>query len=353
MLHGIFSIYQKTAENCRAPMEEVITIPDSYYGDIVLIDQTYQHFEQLRNDVLLWDLDFRQLGAGQDGHRLVQFAGQNFSFAYCVFQCPYDQRSASPVGLRTFSILAENVTPSTWCGQDFGWNTLVSMPVGNEFRALSSGYFSNYIFSLTETLLQATAQTLFHTSWEKLAPDTGGSALEFDPGSMSALRGLLYELAAEAVTHKGKLNFSVVTEEIASLLIRGLIAAKSSPLRRAQINRQRYFQAAQDFIDHQVEAPVLMKDICGAVGVSERTLEYAFREQQHISPKSYLNCQRLARVRKVLAECAVKNTQIAEVANRYGFWHMGQFARDYRRVYRESPSETLARSVSGSELPGQ
>jgi len=50
---------------------------------------------------------------------------------------------------------------------------------------------------------------------------------------------------------------------------------------------------------------------------------------------------RLSGVRRDLrrAEAGVK---IADVANRWGFWHLGQFAADYRRQFCELPSETLA-----------
>ena len=34
---------------------------------------------------------------------------------------------------------------------------------------------------------------------------------------------------------------------------------------------------------------------------------------------------------------------VADIANGWGFWHMGQFAADYRRQFGELPSETLAR----------
>jgi AraC family ethanolamine operon transcriptional activator len=33
--------------------------------------------------------------------------------------------------------------------------------------------------------------------------------------------------------------------------------------------------------------------------------------------------------------------KVHHVANRWGFWHMGQFARDYQRQFGELPSETL------------
>jgi AraC family ethanolamine operon transcriptional activator len=35
--------------------------------------------------------------------------------------------------------------------------------------------------------------------------------------------------------------------------------------------------------------------------------------------------------------------KVVDVANRWGFWHMGQLAADYRRQFGELPSETLRR----------
>jgi AraC family ethanolamine operon transcriptional activator len=35
---------------------------------------------------------------------------------------------------------------------------------------------------------------------------------------------------------------------------------------------------------------------------------------------------------------------IIELAGIHGFWHMGQFAADYRRIYGELPSATLDRN---------
>jgi len=33
---------------------------------------------------------------------------------------------------------------------------------------------------------------------------------------------------------------------------------------------------------------------------------------------------------------------VKQVAYAHGFWHLGQFAHDYKRLFGESPSETLA-----------
>jgi CMP-N-acetylneuraminic acid synthetase len=34
------------------------------------------------------------------------------------------------------------------------------------------------------------------------------------------------------------------------------------------------------------------------------------------------------------------STEIADIATRYGFWHLGRFAKDYRSFFGEYPRET-------------
>ena len=36
--------------------------------------------------------------------------------------------------------------------------------------------------------------------------------------------------------------------------------------------------------------------------------------------------------------------KVADVANEWGFWHMGGFAADYRKLFGELPSTTLNRA---------
>jgi AraC family transcriptional regulator, ethanolamine operon transcriptional activator len=43
---------------------------------------------------------------------------------------------------------------------------------------------------------------------------------------------------------------------------------------------------------------------------------------------------------------------VKAVALSHGFWHLGQFAHDYRVAFGEAPSETLARARDG-ETPAR
>ena len=90
---------------------------------------------------------------------------------------------------------------------------------------------------------------------------------------------------------------------------------------------------------------ITVKGLCKMTGVSDRTLEYAFREKFGITLKAYIRAYRLNRVMRILTRSDRFNTKVCDVANSWGFWHMGQFASDYKRHFGELPSDTLRRSA--------
>lgn len=86
-------------------------------------------------------------------------------------------------------------------------------------------------------------------------------------------------------------------------------------------------------------------DICRAAGVSQRTLEYSFRNLLGLTPIAYLRILRLNRVRAQLLAPACPGITVTSVATEWCFWHLGKFARDYAAMFGESPSQTLRRSL--------
>jgi len=117
-------------------------------------------------------------------------------------------------------------------------------------------------------------------------------------------------------------------------------AERSAP---GPAQRTRICRRALEFIDTYAADAVSVADICQATGVSWSTLERAFRDYLGVTPKFYINALRLNQVRRELH--GAEDTFVADVANRWGFWHMGQFARDYRKMFGELPSQTPRMSV--------
>ena len=93
--------------------------------------------------------------------------------------------------------------------------------------------------------------------------------------------------------------------------------------------------------------PPTIADLCAALGASQRTLHEAFREQFDATPKAYLKVLRLKAARRDLLDGA-EGLRVTDVALDYAFLHFGWFSQDYRRLFGETPHETLLRGRARS-----
>jgi AraC-like DNA-binding protein len=100
-------------------------------------------------------------------------------------------------------------------------------------------------------------------------------------------------------------------------------------------------KVAEDHALSQTGANIYVTDLCKAAGVSERTLEYAFKAVLGLTPVAYLIRLRLHRVRQALLAAPPGSTTVTAEALRWGFWHLGEFSRAYKDCFGESPSDTL------------
>jgi AraC family ethanolamine operon transcriptional activator len=107
---------------------------------------------------------------------------------------------------------------------------------------------------------------------------------------------------------------------------------------------RRLLEKAAAIVETQGDSPIGLTELCAEAQVSERTLIHLFKRELGMTPKAYLKGHRLFRVHRELWRAAPAKTHVADVANSWGFWHMGQFAADYRKLFGELPSETLKRS---------
>ena len=126
-------------------------------------------------------------------------------------------------------------------------------------------------------------------------------------------------------------------------LVGGLSAESDVELKGlARRNRVRAVSAARDYIEANLGDPLGTEVISQAIGVSPRTLEYAFRDIFDTTPLLYLKNRRLHAARRRLLEDSEPKPTVTSAAQACGFHHLSYFARDYRAMFGESPSETLA-----------
>jgi len=83
-----------------------------------------------------------------------------------------------------------------------------------------------------------------------------------------------------------------------------------------------------------------------ASGMSQRSLELAFQETIGITPRQYLQRQRMHSVHRELLGSDAESTTVTQVATHWGFSELGRFAIDSKQFYGESPSITPKKRIS-------
>ena len=96
-----------------------------------------------------------------------------------------------------------------------------------------------------------------------------------------------------------------------------------------------------DYVSSTTELNSDLAQLCQIACVSERTLQYAFKERYGIPPIAFVKRWKLNVARRLLIQAEPKQTSISKVAMQLGFMHQGQFTTDYKNLFLELPSETL------------
>jgi AraC family transcriptional regulator, ethanolamine operon transcriptional activator len=152
------------------------------------------------------------------------------------------------------------------------------------------------------------------------------------------LRRLMEEACAPS-----PLPDAVLAECALAAMSMALTAAGPAPRTSlAARNAWRYVRRVRSYIeDHPSEAPGL-ETLCRIAGIGARTLETAFLGVTGLSPLQFAKVRRLNAARHVLASADPEDVSVKSAALSHGFWHLGHFAHDYKMLFGESPSATLA-----------
>jgi AraC family ethanolamine operon transcriptional activator len=122
-----------------------------------------------------------------------------------------------------------------------------------------------------------------------------------------------------------------------------------APAHQVRQSQTLVVKAAEDYALSHADDRVYVTDLCRAAAVSERALEYAFKEVMGLTPVAYLIRLRLHRARQALLAATHGSTTVSAVALDWGFWHFGDFSRAYKDCFGELPSDTLRRRPSAAE----
>jgi AraC family ethanolamine operon transcriptional activator len=311
-----------------------------------LIRQHFQDIDDFAQTARAWNLNIHQLERGRFKGDLLQFGIDNLQVAYAGFHPDTYQQGEPPQGMRTLCILSDPSINLVWRRKMIPANAVMAFPPGGDSDVVSiGGKLAVFTLSFSNKLLADVSQSVGFLDLEKLL--NGKDVIAVKPQAINELRRFLHRICRELTNDPAKLEIPSLRYELEFELPRKLLAALSctrekmpKPLIRM---RDLAIKRVEGYLEEFPNHPHTVRDICRVANVSERTLQYAFRERFGITPKSFLQALRLNGVHRDLKNADSAPTKITDVAIRWGFWHMSQFAIEYQRFFGELPSETMNR----------
>ena len=290
-----------------------------------------------------WNLDYRQLEAGRFSSELLMFGNSTTIIGREKIERMISQTGISPSGLITFGVLVNPKTRIRWRGYDVSGDMLCIFPQGGELDSITHDDFDVFPISISEKIFNQTCELLELPDITTLISNS--EVFRCNPKKISELRSWLLSVYHNLITGTAAFRNTRYLKQIEQGLVDRLVRILAEhhqpvsikPLRK----RDKALLAAENYIAESGSEQITIAELCSVANVSERTLEYAFREQYNLTPKSYTLIHRMNNVRKQLRKSNPGKDTISEIARLHGFWHMGQFSADYKKIFAELPSETF------------
>jgi AraC family ethanolamine operon transcriptional activator len=228
-------------------------------------------------------------------------------------------------------------------GRLHGAGDIMTRPGSEDFELITPASHSLFgVVVRQEALVHAARQEGCLIDWRRLQQ---AEVLHVAPGARHQavhLLSTLLPLPGQAPLPTAPLHATHLQAELMGLMLRMLDtsevdhrAKQSLAKRQSVVTRAREHLLAHP--DHAVTVP----ELCEQLHVSRRTLQYCFEDVLGMSPVQFMKALRLNGARRHLRQAALAGRSVQDVASHWGFWHLSQFACDYRKLFAESPSETL------------
>lgn len=300
-------------------------------------DKRFADFESFSGSIRNWDVDFCQLDRGDFQAEMTQLETPEVLITHAFFNRKLEQKGKAPPGAWTFAFLQPSSPEIIWRGQKVSCQNMMLYPPGSEIDALSPPGFHVLTLSVPLKVFEG---------WDALNRLDGGrktlplcAVTEVNPLILTAIRSTAQH--ATSINDLGCPVFQNLIKDLQDLIVTALGSAHTVRPKPSIEKRTHIIKILTVYIDEHLENPISLAELSIVAGASLRTVQYAFMDRLGVTPKKYIKIRRLNRVHRELLKRDNRTKVISDVANDWGFWHMGQFASDYRRLFGELPSETL------------
>ena len=306
-----------------------------------LVDREFSDVDDLGEVAQGWGVDFRQLNRGGFKGRLQQAGFAGVQLGRVRLDGVIHQRGVSPGGFFSFAVPIQNDIDLLWRDHRVRPSEMLVYQSAGEIECTSKRDFEVLILAISEMALESAferAGIAVDRRWLK--------SLDVLPVSKTAIDTLwawigsnLQSVVANPESIRRPAALQTLKNDGAGLLVDCLRMSRLGSTYSRSTRRRRLVEEAVKIARNDARRVHTVAELSRLSGASERTLRRGFHERFQTSPKAYLKAQRLIGVRRGIRATSAE-VPISDIANERGFWHLGQFAADYRRHFGELPSET-------------
>ena len=310
----------------------------------VISQHHFTNFEIFSNVLGGYDIDVKQLSRGSFSAFLQQIQCGPVAINRFTSALRVEVNGMPPPGVRTFGIPTANCQPFIWRDKQTSGNTIQIYKPSTELALVTNPKFEAIDISISENDFNNLNRLWGFPDLESLIDNR--EMLECDPAKVRYLKNILEHICSTLDNEPDRLNKDIelqklVNYQVPYLLAEALMTSTVHTAKATAGKRKKTLKTAIDFILSSASKAISIENLCRDTGINKRTLQRAFLDQYDMTPKAYLQSLRLNDAYKMLLQCDPATTKITDVALSQGYWHMSQFAADYRRQFGELPSATL------------
>jgi AraC family ethanolamine operon transcriptional activator len=288
-----------------------------------------------------WDVVVTPLSRGPYKHAITYLASPRMTLYRERFWCRTRIQGLSPPGMFGFAVPLKVGRSTRWWGAPLQETGLPAMMPGGMHVDFSEGH--QHLVTLVD--LGLLRDSLPEELMDAIEAACQQHVLSASRGAVARLSPTLNALLDGARADPQVLHYphavSAMEQDLLTAFRQSLTLPTSAPRRVGRATRQGGLQRAIEYVRSTDAEWVTVADLCAVARVTERTLEYAFRENFGTSPATFLHLRRYHASRTDLLAARPKAATVSEIALNNGFYHLGRFAVRYKELFGESPSQTL------------
>ena len=289
-----------------------------------------------------WEQVYRQMTPGRFQSTLVQASSNDFHFFRETTNRRVAQHGMSPAGLASIALPLYAPLVGTFQGRRVEGYALLLLGAGEEFRFYTPESMHYAGISVSAEMMD---DLLGVTVGEHASRQVKGGVLALSDEQGGMLRERLAPFLDSAERNTAAFAHPAATkvfrDEMISVLL-GLIenASQTPPRDLTHTTYSDIVRRCERILQDNAEQPITVLDLCRALRCSRRTLQTGFQRVANVTPVEYLRSIRLNAVHRLLRTTSAEELLIGDAAYRWGFTHLGYFAREYRDLFGELPSQT-------------